>query len=103
MSEYRVYVIQIRGRCARCKARRKPGMRCCVYVGYTSKTPEERLAQHLEPPTTFKKTVVTHCGGQLRPDLAPQRPYRSVESAKKVESRLADDLRERGYTVFGGH
>ena len=40
---YRVYVVQVMSRCERCKRRRKAGMRCCIYVGYTSKTPEERL------------------------------------------------------------
>ncbi len=101
--KYSVYVVQLRARCRRCKNRRKPGMKCCVYVGYTSKTPEERLAQNLDPPPHIKPTVVTQCGGSLRPDLAPKRRYATEGRAKKVERRLAEELRERGYTVFGGH
>ena len=98
----RVYVVQLRARCARCKARRKPGMRCCVYVGSTAKSPEERLATHLDPPPGNKRTVVTACGGTLRPDLAPRRIYTDRPAAERAERRLAATLRERGYTVFGG-
>lgn len=100
---YHVYVIQIRRRCADCKRRRKPGMRCCVYVGATSKTPEARLQQHLDPPPKFRKTVVTKCGGSLRPDLSPKRTYKTWEDATRAEADLAERLRLRGYTVFGGH
>jgi len=77
-------------------------MRCCIYVGYTSRTPEERLKQHLDPPAKFKKTVVTHCGGRLRPDLAPGVVFHSKEEALSVEASLAAYLIDRGYTVFGG-
>jgi hypothetical protein len=99
---YSVYVIQIRKRCRRCKARRRPGMRCCVYVGATAKSPEERFEQHLDPPPGFKRTVVTECGGSLRPDLAPRRTFPDREAAEAEERRLAAELSRRGYTVFGG-
>jgi hypothetical protein len=101
-SRYQVYAVQIRSRCEKCKRRRKPGMRCCIYVGYTSKTPKERLEQHLNPPANFKRTVVTQCGGTLRPDLAPRKTFSSQEQALSVEASLAAYLIDRGYTVFGG-
>jgi hypothetical protein len=99
---YSVYVIQIKARCPRCKARRRLGMRCCVYVGCTAKTPEQRFAQHLDPPTGHKRTIVTECGWKLRPDLAPRGRFASREAAEAAERRLADHLRGKGYTVFGG-
>jgi hypothetical protein len=98
---YSVYVIQIKSRCKRCKARRKPGMRCCVYVGSTAKTPRERFAQHLDPPPGHKRTIVTECGWKLRPDLAPVRTYVSREAAEAAERLLATKLRQQGYTAFG--
>lgn len=76
-------------------------MRCCVYVGSTGRSPEERLAQHLSPPKHIKKTVVTDCGGVLRPDLAPPRAFPTREAAEGAERDLARRLRDRGYTVFG--
>lgn len=96
-----VYVIQLRKRCDRCKARRAPGGRRCVYVGSTAKSPEEGLAQHLDPPSNHRKTVVTHCGGFLRPDLAPDRTFDTRDAAEAAELALAADLADRGYTVFG--
>jgi hypothetical protein len=75
-------------------------MRCCVYVGYTSKTPGERLKQHFDPPPKFKRTVVTQCGGKLRPDLAPGEVFRSKEEALSVEASLAAYLTDCGYTVW---
>lgn len=99
--EFRVYVVQLQARCSRCKARRKPGMRCCVYVGSTSKAPAERLAQHLDPPAHIKRTVVTDCGGDLRPDLAPSRSFRTRAKAEQAEQELACRLRTLGYVVFG--
>src|SRR4051812_8688961 len=102
MSRFSVYVVQIRSRCARCKARRKPGMRCCVYVGSTGTSPDERLAQRLDPPPHIKRTVVTDCGGVLRQDLAPKRRFVKRSEAETAEAELAAELRDRGYTVFGG-
>jgi hypothetical protein len=98
---YWVYVIQVRKRCDRCKARRPPGGPCCVYVGSTAKTPEERLAEHLDPPPSYKRTVVTHCGGFLRPDLAPDRTFDTRDAAEAAEVALAADVAARGYTVLG--
>lgn len=77
-------------------------MRCCLYVGSTSKTPDERLAQHLNPPPHIKATVVTRCGGVLRPELAPRQIFSAREAAERAEAKLAATLKERGYTVFGG-
>jgi len=76
-------------------------MRCCVYVGSTSRSPAERLAQHLDPPAHIKRTVVTECGGHLRPDLAPVRSFATRAAAEKAERELAARLRTRDYVVFG--
>ncbi len=77
-------------------------MRCCLYVGSTSKSAEERLAQHLDPPSHIKKTVVTDCGGRLRPELSDGLVFRTREQAERAEASLAAHLKKLGYTVWGG-
>ena len=76
-------------------------MRCCVYVGYTSKSPEERLQDHLNPPPRYKRTVVTECGGMIRPDLGRGLVFRTQQEAEDAEASLAAYLQDRNYTVFG--
>lgn len=76
-------------------------MRCCVYVGYTSRSPQARLAQHLDPPQNFKATVVTKCGGTLRPELASGLVFRTKEEAIDAEASQTAYLKDRGYTAFG--
>ena len=98
---YRVYVVQVKGRCPRCKRRRKPNGRCCLYVGSTGVSIEERLKKHLDPPPGWKRTVVTTCGGQLRPDLYKGLVFRSKAQAEDAELSLAEHLRTQGYVVWG--
>src|SRR3954452_21055852 len=94
---YSVYVIQVKGRCARCKRRRKANGRCCLYVGSTARSIEERLVTHLDPPPKLESTVVTECGGRLRPDLYKGLVFRTREEAEDVELSLAEHLRTQGY------
>ena len=101
-TRYRVYVVQVKGRCPRCKSRRKPHGRCCLYVGSTGVSIGERLQRHLDPPAGWKRTVVTTCGGQLRPDLYDGLEFRTREEAEEKERSLAEDLKARGYVVFQG-
>lgn len=75
-------------------------MRCCVYVGMTSKSAEDRLAEHLEGRAGYKSTDVTKCGGELRPDLAPRRTWRLQADVEIAEQALALSLDRKNYTVF---
>jgi hypothetical protein len=78
-----------------------------VYVGETSKTPEERFIEH----TTGKRnqrgplysSVVLRHGVRLRPDLAPRRVYFDSASSKRAEKETYDRLEAKGYKVRGGH
>lgn len=78
-----------------------------VYVGETSKSPEERFIEH----TTGKRnqrgplysSVVLRHGVRLRPDLAPKRVYFDSASSKRAEKETYDRLEARGYIVRGGH
>jgi hypothetical protein len=73
-----------------------------VYVGSTAKSPEERLARHLEGgPTSNAK--VRRYGARLRPDLTRRLgPYATRDAAERAETRLRGRLEHRGWRVFGG-
>ena len=78
-----------------------------VYVGETSKTPEERFIEH----TTGKRnhrgplysSVVLRHGVRLRPDLAPKRVFFDSAASKRAEKETYDRLEAKGYKVRGGH
>jgi len=79
-----------------------------VYVGQTSKTPEQRLQEHLNGARSGKghnlaSRKVSKYGTQLNYDLMTQRIYLTQKQALKAERRLAERLRQQGYTVEGGH
>jgi len=78
-----------------------------LYVGQTSKTPEQRLAEHLTGARSNKdinlsSNVVQRFGQDLNHSLMPQRIYLTKRQAEKAERRLAERLRAEGYVVEGG-
>ena len=74
--------------------------RIAVYVGQTSKTPEERSAQH-KAGIKASRWVRDH-GIRLRPDLFEQPCLRSKAESLTYEALLAARLRADGWTVKGG-
>ena len=98
---WKVYVIELDP-----SATSDPG-KGYIYVGETSKTPEERFIEH----TTGKRNshgrlyseVVRRHGRKLRPDLAPKRIYFDSSSSKRAEKETFIRLQEKGYKVRGGH
>jgi hypothetical protein len=78
-----------------------------VYVGETSKDPEERLQIHLSRGQNKKGPLysrhVARRGVRLLPELAPDEIYFSAQAAKKAEAAHAEYLRVLGYKVRGGH
>jgi hypothetical protein len=77
--------------------RKKP----CVYVGMTGLTPEERFANHKAG--TKAAWVVKRYGLRLLPELYEHLNPMPYEGAGEMEVDLAEDLRQAGYTVTGGH
>ena len=78
-----------------------------VYVGQTSKTPEQRLQEHLTGAISTKghnlaSRVVRKHGVDLNYDLMTQKIYLTKKQALKAERRLAERLRDQGYVVEGG-
>ena len=77
--------------------RKKP----CVYVGMSGLTPEERFANHK---AGIKDAwVVKRCGIRLLPELYAHLNPMPFDAAVQMEKDLAEDLRQAGYTVTGGH
>ena len=73
----------------------------CVYVGMSGLTPEERFANHKAG--IKAASVVTRFGIRLLPELYEHLNPMPYEAAAKMEVDLAEDLRQAGYTVAGGH
>ena len=79
-----------------------------VYVGQTSKDPQQRLHEHLSGAVSQKghplaARKVQRYGTSLNYDLMTHRIYLTQQQALKAERRLAERLRAEGYIVEGGH
>ena len=77
----------------------------CLYVGQTSKTPQERLAQHKSGYRNAKgqklsSNIVEKYGRYLRPSLYQHIGPLSRAEALEVERGLALELRRKGYAVW---
>lgn len=77
----------------------------CLYVGMTSKTPQERFAQHKKGARNKKgynisSTIVRKYGQYLRPSLYEHLEPMSRSAALKAEKALALELRKRRYAVW---
>ena len=112
MSEFCIYVIELDKKVLKDKKFRaanpdyKEG-KPSVYVGYTSKTPEIRLEEHLSGKRNrggrgrlFNKYAKNY-GLWLKPRLyKSHNPFSSKEEAKNFEVEKARRLRKRGYAVW---
>jgi len=76
---------------------RKP----CVYVGMSGLLPEHRFENHRHG---YKSAwVVRKYGLRLLPELYEHLNPMPYQAAAQMERDLAEDLRNEGYTVTGGH
>ena len=71
------------------------------YVGMTGLTPEQRFQNHKAGIKAAR--IVRRYGERLVPRLYAHLNPMSYARAKDMEVMLAESLRKRGYTVFGGH
>ena len=77
----------------------------CLYVGQTSKTPQERFTQHRTGHRNAKgqklsAAIVEKYGRYLRPSLYQHIGPLSRAEALDVEKGLALELRRKGYAVW---
>ena len=110
---YQVYVVELSKRVFTENARFRAanpqfnGVLECLYVGMTSKTPQERLKQHKTGYINKKgykisAFIVQKYGIYLRPSLYDQINNKPMnrEQALLMEKKLALDLRRQGYAVW---
>jgi hypothetical protein len=71
------------------------------YVGMTGLAPEERFHNHKAGHKAAG--VVRRFGERLVPRLYAHLNPMPYAKAQKMEVMLADSLRKRGFTVYGGH
>lgn len=103
---HHVYVVLLDPAVARLRKVRaeNPGRNAdlpCVYVGMTGLTPEARFANHKAGMKAA--AVVRRHGVRLLPELYEHLNPMPHEAAVQMEVDLAEDLRQAGYTVTGGH
>src|ERR1700682_2239262 len=103
---HNVYVILLDAKTAwhrsilRTNPKRDPA-KPCVYVGMSGLPPEHRFENHKHG---YKAAwVVEKYGVRLMPELYAHLNPMPYEAALQMELELADDLRNEGYTVTGGH
>ena len=77
----------------------------CVYVGMTSKTPEQRLFEHTTGARTKKgfplfSRKVKKFGIRLKPRLYKSHNPMTEKEAKELEIEKTRRLRKRGYGVW---
>jgi hypothetical protein len=71
------------------------------YVGMTGLTPEARFENHKKGRKAAG--IVKRCGERLVPKLYAHLNPMTYAEAVEMERTLAEELRARGYQVFGGH
>ncbi len=77
----------------------------CLYVGMSSKSPQERFKQHKTGYRTKKghkiaSKIVERYGLYLRPSLFEDIPRMNQQEALKMEKELALQLRRKRYAVW---
>jgi len=77
----------------------------CIYVGSSSKIPEERFSEHINgvrnPRGPLFSRVAHEYGIRLRPRLYEKyNPMTTREEAQAKEKELTAKYRKRGYTVW---
>jgi len=111
--KYHIYVVELSKRAfsENAKFRRANpqfnGVLECLYVGMTSKTPEERLDQHLTGALSKKghnlsSSIVKKYGMYLRPSLYRHLIPRNRTEALRMEDELGRQLRKMRYAVWWG-
>jgi hypothetical protein len=110
---YRVYVVELSRKVFNENRRFREanpqfnGVLQCLYVGMTSKTPQERFIQHRTGYVNKKghklsANIVQKYGMYLRPSLYDHINLKAMSRAEALlmEEKLAWDLRRQGYAVW---
>ena len=103
-TDYCVYVIELNSKILKKQDflkenPNKDPSKPCVYVGMTSKTPEERFAIH-QSDHIHSSPKVREFGIALMPELYEHLNPLTREEAEDMEKAHAEDLRSQGYAVW---
>jgi hypothetical protein len=101
---WRVYVIEL------ISEKSPDGKMTPLYVGETSKSPEERFIEHRDKLRNNKGKLYSSKTGDsakmLRYDLFPEEDFNrfySNDESERAEKNWIDKLKNEGYFVVGGH
>ena len=111
MSKYSIYVIELSKRVFTENRKFREanpqfnGVLECLYVGMTSKTPQERFLQHRNGKLSkrghkLSSRIVEKYGMYLRPSLYLDITAESQKEAFRLERELALSLRRKRYAVW---
>jgi hypothetical protein len=103
---HHVYVVLLNKKAAQLRSVRmanpqRDPAKPCVYVGMSGLLPAERFHNHKRG--IKSSGVVKRYGLRLLPELYEHLNPMPYEAAVQMEQDLAEDLRQAGYTVTGGH
>ena len=103
-TDYCVYVIELNSKILKKQDflkenPNKDPSKPCVYVGMTSKTPEERFAIH-QSEHLHSSPKVREFGIALMRELYEHLNPLTREEVEDMEKKLAEDLRSQGYAVW---
>lgn len=110
-SIYRIYVVELSKKIFSEKSKFRNanpqfnGVLECLYVGMSSKSPEERFKQHKSGYRNKKghnisSAFVQKYGRYLRPSLYSYIAFMTKSEALQMEEKMALDLRRKGYAVW---
>ena len=107
---YYVYVVELDksfARTARAKRENPSAVndKPCIYVGQSSKKPEERFSEHINGLRNNRvplfSRIVKQYGIRLQPRLYEKyNPLKTRSEAEKKEKEVTIKYRKRGYTVW---
>lgn len=109
-TKYYVYVIELDKEFALTRKAREANpkqdlKKPCIYVGSSSKTPEERFREHVKGARNSRgplfSRVVYRYGKRLLPsEYRKYNPINTREEALEMEQKLTYKYRKQGYTVW---
>ena len=105
-AQHNVYVILLKPDAARHSKvlqqnPKRDSSRPCVYVGMTGLTVDQRFLNHRNGHKS--SWVVRKYWDRLLPEFYEHLNAMPYKAAAQMERDLAEDLRNQGYTVTGGH
>jgi hypothetical protein len=109
-TKYYVYVIELDKEFALTRKAREANpkqdlKKPCIYVGSSSKTPEERFSEHMKGARNsrgplFSRVVYRYGKCLLPKEYKKYNPIDTREQALEMERKLTDKYRRQGYTVW---